>query len=73
MGSGGALDAVVNLAGENITQRWTAATKARIRASRVDATRPQCEALTRLPQPPRVLVGGSVLSRMSLPRTLTLA
>lgn len=33
------LDAVVHLAGENIAQRWTTAAKARIRASRVEATR----------------------------------
>jgi hypothetical protein len=53
------LDAVVHLAGENIAQRWTAAAKARIRASRVDATRLFCEALARLPQPPKVLVCAS--------------
>ena len=53
------LDAVVHLAGENIAQRWTPAAKARIRASRVDATRLLCEALARLPQPPRVLVCAS--------------
>lgn len=55
----GALDAVVHLAGENIAQRWTTAAKQRIRASRVDATRLLCEALGRLPQPPRVLVCAS--------------
>jgi hypothetical protein len=51
----GQLDAVIHLAGETIAQRWTPAAKARIRASRVDATRLLCEALARLPQPPRVL------------------
>lgn len=55
----GALDAVVHLAGENIAQRWTPAAKARIRASRVDATRLLCEALARMPQPPRVLICAS--------------
>jgi len=55
----GGLDAVVHLAGENIARRWTAATKRRIRASRVDATRLLCEALARLPQPPQVLVCAS--------------
>ena len=55
----GPLDAVIHLAGENIAQRWTAAAKARIRSSRVDATRLLCEALARLPQPPRVLVSAS--------------
>lgn len=55
----GALDAVVHLAGESIAQRWSPAAKARIRASRVDATRLLCEAMARLPQPPRVLVCAS--------------
>lgn len=55
----GALEAVVHLAGENIAQRWTPAVKARIRASRVDATRLLCEALARLPQPPRILICAS--------------
>jgi len=55
----GPLDAVVHLAGENIAQRWTPTAKARIRASRVDATRLLCEALARLPQPPRVLICAS--------------
>ena len=55
----GPLDAVVHLAGENIAQRWTAAAKQRIRASRVDATRLLSEALARLPQSPRVLVCAS--------------
>ena len=55
----GPLDAVIHLAGENIAQRWIAAAKARIRRSRVDATRVLCEALARLPQPPRALVCAS--------------
>ena len=53
------LEAVVHLAGANIAQRWTPAAKARIRASRVDATRLLCEALVKLPQPPSVLVCAS--------------
>ncbi len=55
----GLVDSVVHLAGENIAQRWTRAAKERIRASRVDATRLLCEALVKLPQPPRVLVCAS--------------
>jgi uncharacterized protein len=55
----GPLDAVIHLAGENIAQRWTAAARERIRASRVDATRLLCDALARLPQPPKVLVCAS--------------
>ena len=72
------LDAVIHLGGENIAQRWTPAARERIRASRVDATRLLCEALARLPQPPRVLVcasatgyygdrGGEVLDEKSAP------
>jgi uncharacterized protein (TIGR01777 family) len=53
------LDAVVHLAGESIAQRWTARAKARIRASRVEATRLLCEALARASQPPRALVCAS--------------
>ncbi|MGO8696612.1 MAG: NAD-dependent epimerase/dehydratase family protein [Limisphaerales bacterium] len=53
------LEAVVHLAGENIAQRWTCAAKARIHASRVDATRLLCEALAQLSQPPRILVCAS--------------
>ena len=53
------LDAAVHLAGENIAQRWTPAAKARIRASRVDATRCLSEALARQPHPPKVLVCAS--------------
>ena len=52
-------DAVIHLAGETIAQRWTPAAKERIRASRVDATRLLCEALVRLPRPPRVMVCAS--------------
>jgi NAD dependent epimerase/dehydratase family enzyme len=40
----GLLDAVVHLAGENVAQHWTFAAKARIRASRVDATQLLCVA-----------------------------
>lgn len=52
-------DAVIHLAGENIACRWTADAKARIRASRVDATRLLCEALARAPRLPRVMVAAS--------------
>lgn len=56
------LDALVHLAGENIAGgRWTAARKARIRDSRVTATRLLCEALAKLSRPPRVLVCASAI------------
>ncbi len=53
------LHAVVHLAGESIAQRWTPRAKARIRASRVEATRLLSETLARAPQLPQVLVCAS--------------
>ncbi|MBN2170632.1 MAG: TIGR01777 family oxidoreductase [Candidatus Krumholzibacteriota bacterium] len=54
------LDAVVHLAGESIAAgRWTAARRARLRASRVEATRGLVAALSRLDPPPRVLACAS--------------
>jgi uncharacterized protein len=78
------LDAVVHLAGENIAQRWTAGAKARIYASRVEATCLLSEALARASNPPKVLVtasavgfygdrGGEVLEEDSSPGTGFLA
>jgi uncharacterized protein len=56
------MDAVVHLAGENIAGgRWTAARKAKIHDSRVIGTRTLCETLTRLSQPPKVLVSASAI------------
>lgn len=51
------VDAVVHLAGENIAgRRWSEATKAGIKESRVRGTRLLCESLARLHRRPRVLV-----------------
>jgi uncharacterized protein (TIGR01777 family) len=59
-GSLAGIDAVVHLAGENIAaQRWTAAFKQRIRASRVQGTQALCQSLAASPRPPRVLVSAS--------------
>jgi len=56
------VDAVVHLAGENIASGWwTAARKARIRASRVDSTALLAETLARLPTPPTVFVVASAV------------
>jgi len=52
-------EAVVHLAGEPITGRWTAAKKRAIRDSRVNSTRLLCETLARLASRPRVLVAAS--------------
>lgn len=53
--------AVVNLAGEPVAQRWTAATKAKIRASRVEAGRDFIAALGRLPKVPQAYVSSSAI------------
>lgn len=56
------VDAVVHLAGENISRgRWTDARKAEFRASRVDSTRLLCRTLARLERPPKVLVSASAI------------
>jgi uncharacterized protein (TIGR01777 family) len=56
------VDAVVHLAGENLgTGRWSRQKKHRIRTSRVEGTRFLCESLTKLPNPPRVLVSASAV------------
>ncbi len=56
------LDAVVHLAGENIAaRRWSAEQKARIRDSRVLATRLLCERLAGLERRPRVLIAASAI------------
>lgn len=54
-------DAVINLAGENLAQRWTPERKQRIRDSRVNGTRALAEAVAGLPQKPAVFVGGSAI------------
>jgi hypothetical protein len=56
------LDAVVHLAGENISGgRWTADKKARIHDSRVDGTRLLVQTLSGLSRPPKVLVAASAI------------
>ncbi|HEX4228987.1 MAG TPA: TIGR01777 family oxidoreductase [Bryobacteraceae bacterium] len=55
------LDAVVNLAGEPIAQRWSAEVKRRIRDSRIQLTRQLVEALGRLKHKPSVLVNASAV------------
>jgi len=55
------LNAVVHLAGENISGRWTDAMKERIRTSRVNGTRLLCETLASLKQKPKTLVCASAI------------
>jgi uncharacterized protein (TIGR01777 family) len=52
-------DAVVNLAGEKVAQRWSPEVRARIESSRVDGTRDLVAALRE--HPPKVLVSGSAV------------
>jgi uncharacterized protein len=54
-------DAVVNLAGEPIAQRWTEAAKQRIRDSRVERTHRLVRALSAQSRRPRVLVCASAV------------
>ncbi len=56
------VDAVVNLAGENIgAARWTPERKKRMRESRVRATKLLSETLAQLDHPPEVLVSASAV------------
>lgn len=55
------IDAVVNLAGENIGARWTPARRRRIRESRVRGTRLIADTLARVENGPRVLVNVSAV------------
>jgi uncharacterized protein (TIGR01777 family) len=52
-------DAVVNLAGANIAQRWSTKAKEAIRTSRIDGTRNLVEGLRAADPRPRVLVSAS--------------
>jgi uncharacterized protein (TIGR01777 family) len=56
-GAGG----IVNLAGESIAQRWTNAAKARIVASRLEATEKLCAAIQKAILKPSVLVNASAV------------
>jgi uncharacterized protein (TIGR01777 family) len=55
------IDAAVNLAGENIAERWTEEKKRSIRESRVKGTQLLSETLARLEPKPRVLVSASAI------------
>ena len=55
------IDAVVHLAGESISGRWSRGKKARILESRREGTRRLCEAIGRLDPPPAVLVCASAV------------
>src|SRR5512141_2015710 len=54
-------DAVVNLAGEPLIGRWTAARRARLAESRVKVTQRLVDAMAAATKVPRVLVSGSAV------------
>jgi uncharacterized protein (TIGR01777 family) len=54
-------DAVVNLAGESIAQRWTQAAKRAIRESRVAGTRALVASMHGAEAPPRILISASAV------------
>lgn len=54
-------NAIIHLAGESITGRWTESKKQRIRISRIDGTRLLCENLARLKNPPSTLISASAI------------
>ena len=55
------IDAVINLAGEPIAQRWSAEVKKRIYDSRVEGTRMLVSAMGKLRHRPSVLVSASAI------------
>jgi uncharacterized protein (TIGR01777 family) len=55
------VDALVNLAGEQIARRWTPKRKRAIRDSRVDSTTLLSRSIAELPHPPQVFVSGSAI------------
>ena len=55
------VEAVFNLAGENISVRWTEISKRRIRESRISATRTIVSAIEKCGKPPKVLINASAI------------
>jgi uncharacterized protein (TIGR01777 family) len=55
------IDAVINLAGENVAQRWTDEAKREIRDSRVKSTSLLARTMQAMEHPPRVLLSGSAI------------
>lgn len=58
----GSIDAVINLAGENLADgAWSVARKQRLRDSRLGTTQKLLAWIAQLPVPPRVLISGSAI------------
>ena len=64
-------DVVVNLAGAPVAVRWTAASKAAMWSSRVDAARDYLDALARIDGRPQAYVSGSAVGYYGTSRTAT--
>jgi uncharacterized protein (TIGR01777 family) len=67
----GACEIIVNLAGEPIAQRWTPASKARLRSSRVEATHALIDALARSRNAARAYVSASAIGYYPASETAT--
>ncbi len=67
----GASDAVVNLAGEPVAQRWSPEVKAKIRSSRVDAGVAFLDALAKQPRKPAAYVSASAVGYYGASETAT--
>ncbi|MBA2943894.1 TIGR01777 family protein [Paenibacillus sp. CGMCC 1.16610] len=65
------LDAIVNLAGESINQRWTAAAKQRILESRMKAAQQVAQLVERMDKKPKVVVNASGMSIYGTSETAT--
>jgi uncharacterized protein (TIGR01777 family) len=64
-------DAIVNLAGEPVAQRWTPHVKEKIRASRIDAPRALHDALRDLDDKPKTYVSSSAIGYYGTSETAT--
>jgi hypothetical protein len=64
-------DAVVNLAGEPVAQRWTDKAKERIRSSRVDDPRALIAILAQLQAPPKAFISASAIGYYGTSETMT--
>jgi uncharacterized protein (TIGR01777 family) len=54
-------DGVVHLAGESIIGRWNAEKKAKIRSSRIEGTKSLVDAVSSVPNPPKIFVCASAI------------
>lgn len=55
------VDALINLAGESIAQRWSSSAKEKIKKSRIGTTRLFSRALAELEHPPRIFINASAI------------